>query len=164
MSRWTPEKTEQLRQLWADGYSCSQIAGRLGGLTRNAVIGRIHRLGLAGRATTSRTPHPRRSTKRKPMPAMAPSPASPVRQLVADGLPIPPPADTDIARVSFIDLEAQHCRFIVLKEPAGPYVKQFCGADKLPGLSWCPDHARRCLNLERPLRHVVVHSRPLQVA
>jgi GcrA cell cycle regulator len=50
---WTDEVVEQLKQHWSDGKSASQIAGLLGnGVTRNAVIGKVHRLGLAGRAKT----------------------------------------------------------------------------------------------------------------
>ncbi len=46
---WTDERVEQLRQHWIEGKSASQIANLLGhGLTRNAVIGKVHRLGLAG--------------------------------------------------------------------------------------------------------------------
>jgi GcrA cell cycle regulator len=44
---WTEERVELLKKLWADGLSASQIAGRLGEVTRNAVIGKVHRLGLA---------------------------------------------------------------------------------------------------------------------
>lgn len=51
---WTDERVELLKKLWADGLSASQIANQLGGVTRNAVIGKVHRLGLSGRATTSR--------------------------------------------------------------------------------------------------------------
>jgi len=60
---WTDERVELLKKLWADGLSASQIAGRLGGVTRNAVIGKVHRLGLSGRATSSRSssPRPRRA-------------------------------------------------------------------------------------------------------
>jgi GcrA cell cycle regulator len=50
---WTDEIVEQLKQHWIDGKSASQIASLLGnGVTRNAVIGKVHRLGLAGRAKT----------------------------------------------------------------------------------------------------------------
>ncbi|HLY00432.1 MAG TPA: GcrA family cell cycle regulator [Roseiarcus sp.] len=53
---WTDEIVEQLKQHWTDGKSASQIAGLLGnGVTRNAVIGKVHRLGLAGRAKTPST-------------------------------------------------------------------------------------------------------------
>jgi len=46
---WTDERVEQLKRLWAEGYSASQIAAQMGGVTRNAVIGKAHRLKLAGR-------------------------------------------------------------------------------------------------------------------
>ena len=51
---WTDERVELLKKLWSEGLSASQIAGRIGSVTRNAVIGKVHRLGLSGRATTSR--------------------------------------------------------------------------------------------------------------
>ena len=51
---WTDERVETLKKLWIDGLSASQIAKQLGGVTRNAVIGKVHRLGLAGRAVPSR--------------------------------------------------------------------------------------------------------------
>jgi len=51
---WTDERVETLKKLWIEGLSASQIAKQLTGVTRNAVIGKVHRLGLAGRATPSR--------------------------------------------------------------------------------------------------------------
>lgn len=50
---WTEDRVEILRKLWTDGLSASQIAAELGGVTRNAVIGKVHRLGLSGRAKSS---------------------------------------------------------------------------------------------------------------
>lgn len=47
---WTDERVELLAKLWGEGLSASQIAGQLGGVTRNAVIGKVHRLKLEGRA------------------------------------------------------------------------------------------------------------------
>ncbi len=47
---WTDERVETLKTMWADGQSASQIAKELGGVTRNAVIGKVHRLGLSNRA------------------------------------------------------------------------------------------------------------------
>ena len=47
---WTDDRVAKLSKLWADGLSASQIAAELGGVTRNAVIGKVHRLGLSGRA------------------------------------------------------------------------------------------------------------------
>jgi GcrA cell cycle regulator len=51
---WTNDRVATLKHYWKDGFSASQIAQRLGGVTRNAVIGKVHRLGLAGRGNTSR--------------------------------------------------------------------------------------------------------------
>ncbi len=50
---WTDERVEKLKTLWGDGMSASQIAKALGAVTRNAVIGKVHRLGLSNRGTTS---------------------------------------------------------------------------------------------------------------
>ena len=50
---WTDERIKQLRQLWSEGQSASKIAEKLGGVTRNAVIGKIHRLGLSNRSENS---------------------------------------------------------------------------------------------------------------
>ncbi len=53
---WIPERVEQLKKHWAAGESASAIAATLGGVTRNAVIGKAHRLGLAGRRVERRRP------------------------------------------------------------------------------------------------------------
>jgi len=61
---WTDERVETLKKLWADGLSASQIAAQLGGVSRNAVIGKVHRLKLSGRAksVSSGAPKGKRST------------------------------------------------------------------------------------------------------
>lgn len=46
---WTDERVELLKKMWTEGQSASQIAKELGGVTRNAVIGKVHRLGLSNR-------------------------------------------------------------------------------------------------------------------
>jgi GcrA cell cycle regulator len=66
LQTWTDERVELLKKLWGDGLSASQIAGELGGITRNAVIGKVHRLGLSGRAKAPSSSMPR---PRKPRPA-----------------------------------------------------------------------------------------------
>jgi GcrA cell cycle regulator len=66
---WTDDRLEELKTLWAEGHSASEIAGRLGHTTRNAVIGKVHRLGLSGRKKTRRPRQPRRA-------AAAPKPRS----------------------------------------------------------------------------------------
>lgn len=52
---WTDERVEILKEMWADGSSASEIAKKLGGVTRNAVIGKVHRLGLSNRSSASET-------------------------------------------------------------------------------------------------------------
>jgi GcrA cell cycle regulator len=61
-STWTDERVRALTRLWRDGKSASEVARTLGGVTRNAVIGKVHRLGLGGRATPS---PPRRASSRR---------------------------------------------------------------------------------------------------
>ncbi len=52
---WTPEREEKLKELWKKGHSASQIASMLGDTTRNAVIGKAHRLNLEARATSKKS-------------------------------------------------------------------------------------------------------------
>nr|WP_316652083.1 GcrA family cell cycle regulator [uncultured Gellertiella sp.] len=71
---WTDERVEKLKKLWSEGLSASQIAAQLGGVSRNAVIGKVHRLSLPGRAkaggsapsTAARTPKRTTSAPRAP--------------------------------------------------------------------------------------------------
>jgi GcrA cell cycle regulator len=53
---WNDERVELLRKLWAEGLSASQIAAQLGGVSRNAVIGKVHRLKLSNRGRATATP------------------------------------------------------------------------------------------------------------
>ena len=69
---WTDERVANLKKLWLDGLSASQIAKQLGGVTRNAVIGKVHRLGLSGRAAPSQPSRPAFRAAR-PRPTQAPS-------------------------------------------------------------------------------------------
>ncbi len=64
---WTEDRVKTLSELWREGLSAAEIARRLGGVTRNAVIGKVYRLGLSGRAAPSRPSTPRREPKRVAM-------------------------------------------------------------------------------------------------
>src|SRR5258708_33274892 len=61
---WTDDRVEQLKKLWEAGLSASQIAAELGNVTRNAVIGKVHRLGLSGRAKSPASAAPRQRNAR----------------------------------------------------------------------------------------------------
>ncbi len=93
---WTDERVETLKKMWGEGQSASQIAKELGGVTRNAVIGKVHRLGLSNRsgggasapskpAAAAKEAAP--STKAAPKPAPAPAPET----KAADPAPVPAP-------------------------------------------------------------------------
>lgn len=73
---WTDERVELLKKLWMEGLSASQIAGELGdGVTRNAVIGKVHRLKLSARAKPTNTA-PRSRPAPRPAPRRVASPVS----------------------------------------------------------------------------------------
>ena len=157
---WTEERVELLKKLWADGLSASQIAGRLGGITRNAVIGKVHRLGLAGRATTSRmrSPRLRRHIGHTPM---RPAPAArvqfrthgntalkPVYAPVEQRMPalalVPAPIEElnipPVLRVNLLDLKECMCRWPIGDPQSDDF--HFCGRHKASGGSYCEHHAR----------------------
>ncbi|MEG4645473.1 GcrA family cell cycle regulator [Paracoccus sp. P2] len=97
---WTDERVETLKRMWAEGQSASQIAKELGGVTRNAVIGKVHRLGLSNRAEEGADPAPEPVAKPavtaappapEPKPAPEPAPA-PEPKPAAAAAPAPAPA------------------------------------------------------------------------
>ncbi|MBY4895062.1 GcrA cell cycle regulator [Rhodobacteraceae bacterium N5(2021)] len=78
---WTDERVETLKKMWGEGQSASQIAKELGGVTRNAVIGKVHRLGLSNRsgggasAPSKHAPAAKEAPAAKAAPAPKPAPA-----------------------------------------------------------------------------------------
>ena len=75
---WTDERVELLKKMWGEGQSASQIAKELGGVTRNAVIGKVHRLGLSNRAGAAPAPAAAPVAAPKPEAKPKPAPAKPV--------------------------------------------------------------------------------------
>ena len=72
---WTDERVETLKKMWGEGQSASQIAKELGGVTRNAVIGKVHRLGLSNRAGSGGSTA-KAAPKEKPAATVAAKPAA----------------------------------------------------------------------------------------
>lgn len=149
---WTDDRVDLLKKLWAEGLSASQIAGRLGGVTRNAVIGKVHRLGLSGRATTSRmkSHRPRNrvpgTAKRASKTKFANTGNPALRALYhPDAEPFMPASEElnipAAERKDIQSLEANHCRWPI-GDPQHPEF-HFCGKGKVPGLPYCEHHARR---------------------
>ncbi|MEZ5926305.1 MAG: GcrA family cell cycle regulator [Hyphomicrobiaceae bacterium] len=158
---WTDERVEALKKLWAEGLSASQIASRLGEVTRNAVIGKVHRLGLSGRTTTSRVKsvRPRRSVARtKRQRLLRFQPQSPGRDL----LPLPLDADGAVfreveelvipveERKSIQSLVESSCRWPIGDPQHEDF--HFCGRDRMTGLPYCEFHARRAFQPAQPRR------------
>lgn len=149
---WTEDRVEVLKKLWAEGLSASQIAKQLGGVTRNAVIGKVHRLGLSGRATPSRPPS-RVGSALRPRPAVRPAPSKPgstaPRTTANTGVaPLRTPnyarsrpaavADGDYA--SILTLSDHICRWPI-GDPGDADFK-FCGKKCKPGSPYCDTHAQ----------------------
>ena len=154
---WTDEIVEQLKQHWTDGKSASQIASLLGnGLTRNAIIGKVHRLGLAGRAKTpgANVPRPRRlpppPAHRMAGPQRLAS-AAPRMMRGATALAIAPQALAEAEeeeafesvvvpmslRVTILELKESMCRW-PLGDPSSAEFR-YCGSPKASG-PYCAYH------------------------
>lgn len=146
---WTDERVDLLRKLWTDGLSASQIAGELGGVTRNAVIGKVHRLGLSGRAKGNNQSGPRtrkpaagksggytKTTKAnngtgKQSGAQAAAP----RPIPVVDIPKPEPMMLDL-----MQLTDSTCKF-----PIGDPQEEnfgFCGAKPKENCPYCEYHSR----------------------
>jgi GcrA cell cycle regulator len=155
---WTDERVDLLRKLWTQGLSASQIAGELaGGVTRNAVIGKVHRLGLSGRAKapgsvqTGRTRKPATRVANHPMAqsggsvrgnlALAPKIMSAPSPMIAMA-PLP---ESDVVvpmseRVTIMELREAMCRW-PFGDPSQAEFR-FCGAHSPVGTPYCTHHSR----------------------
>jgi GcrA cell cycle regulator len=156
---WTDERVELLKRLWSEGLSASQIAGRLGSVTRNAVIGKVHRLGLSGRATTSRMkthrPRTRMANAKRPVkPRFAQNGNPAVRALyMATEAYVPPAEEIEIPlaeRKTIQTLTDCSCRWPIGDPQLADF--HFCGRNKVPLLPYCEVHARRAFQPVAPRR------------
>ncbi len=149
---WTDDRVALLRRLWEDGQSASKIAAQLGGVTRNAVIGKVHRLGLAGRARGGEEAPAAAPTAKvieietaiAVVETQAPEPVAIVPHRPAAEFPIATPAPAPMPlpvsqRVTIMDLRESMCRW-PLGDPTTPEFR-FCGARSITGLPYCTHHA-----------------------
>jgi len=140
---WTDERVETLKKLWLDGLSASQIAKQLGGVTRNAVIGKVHRLGLSGRATPSQPSRPAAfKAPRPPRPISAPAPRP--RALEPKPAPLPAPRPPQIPEspgtATVLTLGAHMCKWPIGDPSSADFT--FCGRRAPEEGPYCEDHAR----------------------
>ncbi len=134
---WNEERTATLRKLWLEGLSASQVARQLGGVSRSAVIGKIHRLGITARETPvrPRTVAVRVSRQAPRARAAAPAQARPaLRPQTAVMEDLTPTA-------GILDLSMHSCRWPIGNPDAGDF--GFCGRETASKrASYCPDHTQ----------------------
>ncbi|NGM22970.1 GcrA cell cycle regulator [Roseomonas stagni] len=152
---WSAEAIERLRALWAEGHSTAEIGRRMG-VSKNAVVGKAHRLNLPARpspirreavaekaaaapvrSTRPAAPAPRSTLAPGPMPAAA-SPV-PAPTPVAAAAMTAPAAATAVVR-AFPRLGSARSCCWPIGEP-GKADFRFCSAEAMPGKPYCTQHA-----------------------
>ncbi|MDI7776072.1 GcrA family cell cycle regulator [Asticcacaulis sp. EMRT-3] len=148
---WTDERVDTLKKLWQDGHSASQIAKQLGGVTRNAVIGKVHRLGLSGRAAPSQPTRPlykparpartvAASPERTAAHAPAPRRTEPViSRPVTSNAPVTPYVESP-GTATVLTLGAKMCKWPIGDPSTDGF--SFCGRVSSEGAPYCVEHAR----------------------
>lgn len=147
---WDDVRIDQLKKLWSEGLSASQIAGELGGVTRNAVIGKVHRLGLSGRAKAKPASISRPRVKQvlkqqvRTVSISVRGNLAMVEMVEAQPDVVHQPRENVVIpmskRISIMELREGVCRW-----PLGdPLTSDFayCGADCSGGKTYCDAHAR----------------------
>jgi GcrA cell cycle regulator len=148
---WSDDRVELLTKLWGEGLSASQIAAALGGgVTRNAVIGKVHRLGLSGRAKPGQNAaaRPAKARPAAPVPNLegGRTPPRDPEQLMRPTLVADQRWDAEQVeipvsqRVSIMELRESTCRW-PLGDPSKPDFA-FCGGRAVTGLPYCGHHCR----------------------
>jgi len=151
---WNDERVEQLRKLWSEGLSASQIAAELGGVTRNAVIGKVHRLQLSGRVKAAAPAAQRnRKTVAAARPVVRPAARTIVTQrgnlAVVQTIEVEEPVVYRAAeevvvpisrRISIMDLREGTCRWPMGDPLNADFV--FCGGDCEVGKPYCSAHSQ----------------------
>ncbi len=165
---WTDERVEVLTKMWGEGQSASQIAKELGGVTRNAVIGKVHRLGLSNRTggggtakTVSKEKVSKAAPKAKAAPAVEPPAAAPEpirrhlrRPIIPAGQPLPPqPSANEISpealasvrevekkakKISLMELTERTCKWPIGDPATDDF--WFCGLSVQTGKPYCEAH------------------------
>lgn len=137
---WTEERVEQLKTLWAEGLSAAQIANKMGGVTRNAVIGKVHRLGLSGRATPAKPQRGRApASEKKEEGATAKTVQQEVKPVIPEPEFIAPLVLDSGDRMTVATIKNNMCKWPI-GDPATDEF-HFCGQSTLSGKSYCAYHA-----------------------
>jgi GcrA cell cycle regulator len=141
---WNDERVEQLKRLHAQGLPCSLIAAKLGcGLSRNSIIGKLHRIGIrrSKPVLTNERPTPR--SRRRPLRPIAVL-LPPAECAMEQKQPSSPFNDVEIPltqRRALVDLGQHDCRWSYDDPAASDFF--FCGAPTVDGLPYCRAHCER---------------------
>ena len=181
---WTDERVERLTKLWAEGLSASQIATQLGGVSRNAVIGKVHRLCLPGRAKAGGPAATPARTSKRPAPSAprpsnfaarpsAPAPRAASRPVAATALnddlaldmaenlaPMPVLNNTILPtsrRLSLTDLTERTCKWPVGDPMTDEF--HFCGCDSQDNSPYCKYHAKLAYQPVNERRRAAANAR-----
>jgi GcrA cell cycle regulator len=155
---WNEERTATLRKLWLEGMSASQVARQLGGVSRSAVIGKVHRLGITVRDIPTRQRTSVRTTVR----------AQPRARVVRDAAPVRPALRLiEIAEMAptanILGLETHSCRWPIGNPDSHDF--GFCGREKTARGSYCDEHARGAFRrLASPSELKTWSRQPAQIA
>ena len=142
LNPWTQARVDKMIRLWAAGHSAGQIVTELGqGVTRNAVLGKLYRMGYTQEHQGKKN-NPRRKNAPAKRKARVFNPEPGVIKDTANGK----------ARVSFDDIGPGQCRYIpggIDPKKIKPHEKQYCGLEAVPGLAWCEAHAAGVYNTQK---------------
>jgi GcrA cell cycle regulator len=136
---WNDERVELLKKFWAEGLSASQIASKMGGVTRNAVIGKVHRLGLSGRAAPAK-PQRGRSFDHDLDEIASGGPEPVMKPIIPEPEFIAPLVLDSGDKATVATLKNNMCKW-----PIGDPARDdfhFCGQSTGAGKSYCAYHAR----------------------
>lgn len=139
---WTDERINLLKQLWGQGLTASQIAERLGGVSRNAVIGKAHRLGLSSRPSPIRggvTPGPRPARKPRSAPGSRTAASASGTETGTAAAPAPTPAPAPKPAPRRVASGGTKACMWPLGDPKEQNF-HFCEAPAEPGRPYCAEH------------------------
>ena len=156
---WTEDRIAMLKAGWEGGMTASQIAEQLGeGVTRNAVIGKAHRLGLEARPSPVKPGEedaaeatPAAAPAASAVPATAPAPAAPApAPVVARPAAKKPSRPGKVTRTTLLDLNEKICKWPI-GHPGEPDF-HFCGKPSQPGFPYCTEHCLVAYQAQLPRR------------
>ena len=123
---WDEAKVAELTQLWADGFTARQIGEKMGGISRNAIIGKVTRLNLPRRVDVTK-PRAKRETRIF------------IRRVNLNQVRLQPEVPPE-GGVPFGELSNFHCREIVGWDPGPTGLARYCGCRKIENSSYCSAH------------------------